>query len=94
MRRRPSGTTRQEVADVDALDQVAVKLGSVNHRRSFRCSSPSIEKSSHHIDKGYTVSIAEVIEGHIRDRMLREKDRECESAAAEELTGIVHSCLT
>jgi hypothetical protein len=54
----------------------------------------SIEKSSHHIDKGYTVSIAEVIEDHIRNRMVREKDRARESAAAEELIGILHLGLT
>jgi DNA-binding FrmR family transcriptional regulator len=38
--------------------------------------------------------IAEVIEDHIRDRMVREKDRSRAAAAAEELIGIVHSYLT
>ena len=38
--------------------------------------------------------IAEVIEDHIRDRMVREKDRARATAAAEELIGIVHSYLT
>ncbi len=38
--------------------------------------------------------IAEVIEDHIRDRMVREKDRARATEAAEELIGIVHSYLT
>jgi FrmR/RcnR family transcriptional regulator, repressor of frmRAB operon len=38
--------------------------------------------------------IAEVIEDHIRERVVREKDRATASKAAEELIGIVHSYLT
>ena len=38
--------------------------------------------------------IAEVIEDHIRERMVREKDRASAVNAAEELIGIVHSYLT
>lgn len=38
--------------------------------------------------------IAEVIEDHILQRMVREKDRARAAAAAEELIGIVHSYLT
>jgi FrmR/RcnR family transcriptional regulator, repressor of frmRAB operon len=38
--------------------------------------------------------IAEVIEDHIRERMVREKDRAIARKAAEELIGIVHSYLT
>ena len=38
--------------------------------------------------------IAEVIEDHIRERMVREKDRAVARRAAEELIGIVHSYLT
>ena len=38
--------------------------------------------------------IAEVIEDHIRDRMVREKDPARAHEAAEELIGIVHSYLT
>ena len=38
--------------------------------------------------------IAEVIEDHIRERMVREKDRAVARKAAEELIGIVHSYLT
>jgi len=38
--------------------------------------------------------IAEVIEDHILERMVREKDRARATAAAEELIGIVHSYLT
>jgi FrmR/RcnR family transcriptional regulator, repressor of frmRAB operon len=38
--------------------------------------------------------IAEVIEDHIRDRMVREKDPERAHEAAEELIRIVHSYLT
>jgi len=38
--------------------------------------------------------IAEVIEDHIRDRMVREKNQARATAAAEELIGIVHSYLT
>lgn len=37
--------------------------------------------------------IAEVIEDHIRERIVREKDRARASAAAEELIEIVHSYL-
>jgi len=38
--------------------------------------------------------IAEVIEDHIRDRMVREEDPARATEAAEELIGIVHSYLT
>jgi FrmR/RcnR family transcriptional regulator, repressor of frmRAB operon len=38
--------------------------------------------------------IAEVIEDHIRERMVQEKDRAIARKAAEELIGIVHSYLT
>ena len=38
--------------------------------------------------------IAEVIEDHIRERMVLEKDRTSAANAAEELIGIVHSYLT
>jgi FrmR/RcnR family transcriptional regulator, repressor of frmRAB operon len=38
--------------------------------------------------------IAEVIEDHIRERMVHEKDRANATKAAEELIGIVHSYLT
>jgi DNA-binding FrmR family transcriptional regulator len=38
--------------------------------------------------------IAEVIEDHIRERMVQETDRARASKAAEELIGIVHSYLT
>ena len=38
--------------------------------------------------------IAEVIEDHIRDHMLRAQDQVSVTAAAEELIGIVHSYLT
>jgi len=38
--------------------------------------------------------IAEVIEDHIRERMVQEKDRAVARKAAEELIGIVHSYLT
>ena len=38
--------------------------------------------------------IAEVIEDHIRERMVQEKDRGSAASAAEELIGIVHSYLT
>ena len=38
--------------------------------------------------------IAEVIEDHIRDRMVREKNHANATKAAEELIGIVHSYLT
>jgi FrmR/RcnR family transcriptional regulator, repressor of frmRAB operon len=38
--------------------------------------------------------IAEVIEDHIRERMVQEKDRAVAHKAAEELIGIVHSYLT
>jgi DNA-binding FrmR family transcriptional regulator len=38
--------------------------------------------------------IAEVIEDHIRERLVREKDRARATEAAEELIGIVHSYLT
>jgi FrmR/RcnR family transcriptional regulator, repressor of frmRAB operon len=38
--------------------------------------------------------IAEVIEDHIRERMVEAADRESATAAAEELIGIVHSYLT
>lgn len=38
--------------------------------------------------------IAEVIEDHIRERLVMEKDRATASKAAEELIGIVHSYLT
>lgn len=38
--------------------------------------------------------IAEVIEDHIRERMVQEKDRASAVNAAEELIGIVHSYLT
>lgn len=38
--------------------------------------------------------IAEVIEDHIRDRIVRQKDRARSTEAAEELIGIVHSYLT
>lgn len=37
--------------------------------------------------------IAEVIEDHIRERVVQEKDRAVASKAAEELIGIVHSYL-
>jgi DNA-binding FrmR family transcriptional regulator len=37
--------------------------------------------------------IAEVIEDHIRDRMVREKNHARATEAAEELIGIVHSYL-
>jgi FrmR/RcnR family transcriptional regulator, repressor of frmRAB operon len=40
------------------------------------------------------VFIAEVIEDHIRDRMMREKNHTRSAEAAEELIGIVHSYLT
>jgi FrmR/RcnR family transcriptional regulator, repressor of frmRAB operon len=38
--------------------------------------------------------IAEVIEDHIRERMVQAKDRASGRQAAEELIGIVHSYLT
>jgi len=38
--------------------------------------------------------IAQVIEDHIRARMVQEKDRAVARQAAEELIGIVHSYLT
>jgi DNA-binding FrmR family transcriptional regulator len=38
--------------------------------------------------------IAEVIEDHIRGRMVEAKDRASATRAAEELIGIVHSYLT
>jgi FrmR/RcnR family transcriptional regulator, repressor of frmRAB operon len=38
--------------------------------------------------------IAEVIEDHIRERVLAAADRESAAQAAEELIGIVHSYLT
>jgi DNA-binding FrmR family transcriptional regulator len=38
--------------------------------------------------------IAEVIEDHIRERMVQAKDRASATKAAEELIGIVHSYLT
>jgi FrmR/RcnR family transcriptional regulator, repressor of frmRAB operon len=38
--------------------------------------------------------IAEVIEDHIRERVVEATDRESATAAAEELIGIVHSYLT
>ncbi len=38
--------------------------------------------------------IAEVIEDHIREHLVQEKDRAQASKAAEELIGIVHSYLT
>ena len=38
--------------------------------------------------------IAKVIEDHIRERMVQEKDRATARKAAEELIGIVHSYLT
>jgi len=38
--------------------------------------------------------IAEVIEDHIRDRVVDADDRAAAAAAAEELIGIVHSYLT
>ena len=38
--------------------------------------------------------IAEVIEDHIRERLVQEKDRAVARKAAEELIGIVHSYLT
>ena len=38
--------------------------------------------------------IAEVIEDHIRERLVQEKDRARATKAAEELIGIVHSYLT
>ena len=38
--------------------------------------------------------IAEVIEDHIRERMVQEKNRANAANAAEELIGIVHSYLT
>ncbi|MBV9249634.1 MAG: metal/formaldehyde-sensitive transcriptional repressor, partial [Acetobacteraceae bacterium] len=38
--------------------------------------------------------IAEVIEDHIRERMVQEKDHARATEAAEELIGIVHSYLT
>lgn len=38
--------------------------------------------------------IAEVIEDHIRERMVQEKDPARATEAAEELIGIVHSYLT
>jgi FrmR/RcnR family transcriptional regulator, repressor of frmRAB operon len=38
--------------------------------------------------------IAEVIEDHIRERMVHAKDRTSATQAAEELIGIVHSYLT
>jgi FrmR/RcnR family transcriptional regulator, repressor of frmRAB operon len=38
--------------------------------------------------------IAEVIEDHIRERVVHEKDRASATKAAEELIGIVHSYLT
>ncbi len=38
--------------------------------------------------------IAEVIEDHIRDRMVREKNHASATKAAEELIEIVHSYLT
>jgi FrmR/RcnR family transcriptional regulator, repressor of frmRAB operon len=38
--------------------------------------------------------IAEVIEDHIRERLMQEKDKASARKAAEELIGIVHSYLT
>ena len=38
--------------------------------------------------------IAEVIEGHIREQVVKPRDRAQASEAAEELIGIVHSYLT
>ena len=38
--------------------------------------------------------IAEVIEDHIRERLMQESDRASVRKAAEELIGIVHSYLT
>jgi len=38
--------------------------------------------------------IAEVLEDHIRERVVRAKDRTAASQAAEELIGIIHSYLT
>ena len=38
--------------------------------------------------------IAEVIEDHIRERVVQEPDRSASTKAAEELIGIVHSYLT
>ena len=38
--------------------------------------------------------IAEVLEDHIRERVVQAKDRAAASQAAEELIGIIHSYLT
>ncbi|HUB49065.1 MAG TPA: metal/formaldehyde-sensitive transcriptional repressor [Acetobacteraceae bacterium] len=89
-----SGGDAEKIKLVKRLGRIRGQVEAIQRALEGEASTAAILQQATACRGALDGFIAEVIEDHIRDRMVRETDAASATKAAEELIGIVHSYLT